>query len=118
MARTALLPARSEAADEAYAPLEVSDVVPLLSFLCFSGSLVAKPLSRLLPEAMRRYPWGLVAPAAIAAALALAGLLLSLGALRRKPQRRGLARIGVFLNGVVFALTGLAAIVILLILRR
>jgi hypothetical protein len=118
MARTVRVAARSDQPDDAYAPLEATDVVPLLSYLFFSGSLVAKPISKLLPEAWRRYPWGLVAPSAIAAGLALLGLLLALWSLRRAPARRGLARIGVFLNGVVFALTSLAAIGVLFILRN
>ena len=117
MAQTARRAVRPDSPDDAYAPLEASDVIPLLSYLFFSGSLVAKPISRLLPEALRRYPWGLLAPAAIAACLALVGLLLALWSVRRAPARRGLARIGVFLNGVVFALTSLAAIGILFILR-
>ena len=118
MAQTARGALRSDSPDDAYAPLEVSDVVPLLSYLCFSGSLVAKPLSRLLPEALRRYPWGLLAPAAIAASFALLGLVLALWSLRGTTARRGLGRIGVFLNGVVFALTSLAVIAMLFILRR
>jgi hypothetical protein len=118
MAQIARRAVRSDSSDDAYAPLEVSDVVPLLSYLCFSGSLVAKPLSRLLPETLRRYPWGLLSPAAIAAGLALVGMLLALWSLRGAPARRGLGRIGVFLNGVVFALTSLAVLALMFILRR
>jgi hypothetical protein len=117
MAQTARA-ARSDSPDDAYAPLEVVDVLPLLSLLCFSGSLVAKPLSRLLPEVLRRYPWGILAPAAISAGLALVGMALALWSLRRAPARRGLARLGLFLNGVVFALTSLAVLAMLFILRR
>lgn len=118
MAQTARVAVRPDSPDDAYAPLEVSDVVPLLSYLCFSVSLVAKPISRLLPDSLRRYPWGLLAPAAIAAGIAGVGLLLALWSVRRAPGRRGLARIGVFLNGVVFGLTSLAVLGILFILRR
>ena len=73
---------------------------------------------RFLPLALRRYPWGLIAPAALAALFALVGLLLSLWASRRGKGRRGLAKIGLFLNGVVLGLTGLAVLAILFILRR
>ena len=38
--------ARPEPPDEAYAPLEAPDVVPLLSVLCFSASLAARPIAR------------------------------------------------------------------------
>jgi len=109
--------ARTDPPDEAYAPLEAPDVVPLLSFLCFSASLAAKPISRLLPTPLRRYPWGLMAPAAIAALLALLGLMRALWSSRRARGRRGLARIGVFLNAVVLGLTGLAVLGIFFILR-
>ena len=109
---------RSEAIDDAYSPLEAPDVVPLLSFLCFSASLAARPIVRLLPPELRRPPWGVLAAPAMAAALALLGFLLALWASRRARGRRGLARIGLFLNGVVLALTGLAVLAIVFILRR
>jgi hypothetical protein len=110
--------ARSEPSDDAYAPLEAPDIVPLLSFVCFSASLAARPIARLLPLGFRRYPYGVVLPAAIAAGLALLGFLLALWAARRGRDRRGLARIGIFLNGVVLALTALAILGIFLILGR
>jgi hypothetical protein len=59
---------------------------------------------------------GLVAPSAIAVALALVGFLLALWASRRARGRRGLAKVGLFLNGVVLGLAGLAVLAIILIL--
>jgi len=103
--------------DEAYAPLEAPDFLPLLSWLFFAASLASKPLVRLLPRSLRPYPWAVLLPVAVSAALALAGLLLAwLGG--RRSRRRGLARIGLFLNAVVFGLTLLASLAIVLILRR
>lgn len=109
---------RADPPDEAYAPLEAPDVVPLLSFLCFSASLAARPIARLLLPELWRSPWRVVAPAAIAATLALLGLLLALWASRRAKGRRGLAKIGLFLNAVVLGLTGLAVLAIVFILGR
>lgn len=108
----------SELTDEAYAPLEAPDVLPLLSFVLFSASLAARPIARLLPPELRRYPWGVIAPAAIAIVLALIGFLLALWSLRRGRNRKGLAKVGLFLNGTVLALTGLAILGIFLILGR
>ena len=103
--------------DEAYAPLEAPDLLPLLSWLCFAGSLVSRPLSRLLPRELRVYPYGVLMPVAVAGGLALVGLLLATWAMRRA-RRRGLARIGLFLNAVVLGLTTLAALGMFWIFRR
>ena len=109
---------RPDPPDDAYAPLEAPDVVPLLSFLCFSASLAARPIARVLLPAVWRSPWRVIAPVAIAASLALIGLLLALWSSRRAKGRRGLAKVGLFLNGVVLGLTGLAVLAIVFILRR
>lgn len=103
--------------DDAYAPLEAPDILPLLSWLCFAGALVSRPLARLLPREWRVYPYGVMMPIAVAAGLSLLGLLLAAWATRRA-RRRGLARIGLFLNGVVLALTTLAALGLVWIFRR
>lgn len=103
--------------DDAYSPLEAPDALPLLSWLCFAASLVSRPISRLLPREWRPYPYGVLLPVAIAAALSLLGLLLATWAMRRA-RRRGLARVGLFLNAVVLALTLLAALGIVWIFRR
>ena len=103
--------------DEAYAPLEAPDALPLLSWLCFAGTLASRPLARLLPASLRAYPLGVVMPVAVAAGLALLGLLLAAWAMRRG-RRRTLARIGLFLNGVALALTALAAAGMIWIFRR
>lgn len=103
--------------DEAYAPLEAPDVLPLLSWLCFAGTLVSRPLARLLPRELRVYPYGVLLPVAIAGGLALLGLLLAAWGLRRA-RRRGLARVGIFLNAVVLALTSLATLGMFWIFRR
>jgi len=103
--------------DDAYAPLEASDVLPALSWICFSFALAARPLARLLPRQFRVYPWVAIAPTALSAAFALLGLTLALVALRRA-RRRGLAKLGVALNAIVLGLTALAALGISWILRR
>lgn len=103
--------------DEAYAPLEAPDVLPALSLAAFAGALAARPLVRLLPRELRIYPYGVLAPAAIALGFALVGLLCALFALRRG-RRRPLARIGALLNGIVLLLSGLAALGVFWILRR
>jgi hypothetical protein len=108
---------KSTERDGAYAPLEAPDILPLLSLLCFSGALAARPLVRLLPRDWRLYPWGLAAPALLATGFALVGLLLALVS-RHRASRRGLARVGVLLNGIVLALSALAAAGVFWILRR
>lgn len=104
--------------DNAYAPLEGPDVLPLLSWLCFATALASRPIVRVLPASLRPYPYGILAPAALSAAAALVGLLLALLALRGAPRRRGLARLGIVLNAIVLVLTGLAALAMVWILRR
>lgn len=104
--------------DNAYAPLEGSDVLPILSWVCFATALAARPIVRFLPASLRPYPWGVLAPAALSAAAALVGLALALLALRGTPRRRGLARLGIVLNAIVLVLTGLAAAAMVWILRR
>ncbi len=108
---------RSAAPDEAYAPLEAPDILPLLSLFAFSAAIAARPLARLLPRAWRVYPWGVLAPALLAVGFALGGFLLALLASRR-PGRRGLARIALLLNGIVLGLTGLALLAGIWILKR
>jgi len=103
--------------DEAYAPLEAPDVLPLLSWLCFAGTLVSRPLARLLPRELRAYPYGVLMPVAVAGGLALLGVLLAAWGLRQT-RRRGLARVGIYLNAVVLALTSLAALGMFWIFRR
>lgn len=104
------MPAISTASerDEAYAPLEAPDILPLLALLCFAGSLASRVLVRLLPDAWRVYPWGATLPVFLAALLALVGFAMALYSSRRR-RRRGLARLALFLNGVVLFLTSLAA---------
>jgi len=92
-------------------------VLPALSLAAFAGALAARPLMRLLPRELRIYPYGVLAPAAIAFGFALFGLICALFALGRG-RRRALARIGALLNGIVLALSGLAALGVYWILRR
>lgn len=108
---------RSDAADEAYSPLEAPDILPLLSLVAFSAAIAARPLARLLPRALRVYPWGVLAPALIAVAFALVGFVLALFSARRR-SRRGLARIALLLNGIVLGLTALALLASIWILKR
>ena len=101
-------PARAGERDDAYAALEAPDALPIVSLLLFAAALAARPLARLVPRELRTYPLGVLLPVAIACAASLAGAALALWSLRRSP-RRGVARLALLLNGVVLALTGLAA---------
>jgi len=111
-----LVPSRIESADEAYTPLDGSDVLPILSWVCFLAALAARQLARLVPRDWRPYPWGVVTPIFVAAALAALGLLLALAA-RRWSARRRLAGPALAANGFVLALSALAALAAVWILR-
>ncbi len=108
---------RSDSQDDAYTPLEATDVLPVLSLLCFAASVAARHLSHFLPRALRVYPRGVVAPVFLSLAFALVGLVLALLG-RRRPGRRGIAGIGALLNGIVLLLSGLAALGIFWIVRH
>jgi len=111
--------ARSQlhANDPAYSPLEGSDVLPILSWLCFLATLAARQLARLVPPTLRPYPWGVATPIFVAAAFSLLGILTALAAPRRHGRRR-IARLALAVNGFVLLLSGLAGLAALLILSR
>ena len=110
-------PARAPERDDAYAALEAPDTLPVLSLLLFAAALASRPLARLLPRDLRVYPWGPLAPVAIGVAASIAGVALAAWSLRRSPGR-GVARLALLLNGVVLALTALAALVMVRIVTR
>lgn len=103
--------------DEAYAPLEAPDTLPVVSLLLFSIALGSRPLVRLLPPMMRPYPWGILLPVAIALAASALGALLAAASMRGV-RRRALARIALLVNLVVLGLTALAAAALIWIFRR
>ena len=109
-------PARPER-DEAYAPLEAPDTLPVLSLLLFSIALGARPLVRLLPPELRPYPLGILLPVALGLAASAVGALLAAVAMRGV-RRRALARVALLVNLVVLGLTGLAAAALVWIVRR
>jgi hypothetical protein len=109
-------PARPER-DEAYAPLEAPDTLPVVSLLLFSIALGSRPLMRLLPPELRPYPWGVLLPVVLALGASALGALLAALALRGV-RRRGLARVALLVNLVVLGLTALAAAAMVWILRR
>ncbi len=103
--------------DEGYSEVETSELWPVLSLLCFAGALAAKLLTRLVPRHLLPYPWGVLLPVAIAAGLALLGLLFAgIGLSGRRG--RGLARVAFLVNAIVLLLTALAAFGMFWILRR
>lgn len=103
--------------DEGYSEVETTEIWPVLSLVCFAGALGAKLLTRLVPRHFRPYPWGVLLPVAIAAGLALLGLLFAVIGLARS-RGRGLARVALLVNAIVLALTALAAFGMAYILRR
>ena len=85
------------------------------SLACFAASLGARFLVKLLPIG-RIYFGRVFLPGFAVFALAALGLLFGLLGLRR-PQGRGIAKIGVFLNATVLVLGTLAVAVFFRILR-
>ncbi|HSM13372.1 MAG TPA: hypothetical protein VLA66_04835 [Thermoanaerobaculia bacterium] len=103
--------------DEAYAPLEAPDALPVLALVQFTVALASRPLVRLLPRELRPYPWGILLPVAVTLVASALGALLAAWGIRRS-RRPGLARLALLLNGVVLVLSALAALGILWIVRR
>ena len=86
------------------------------SLACFAASLGARFLVKLLP-AGSAFGFGRAFLSALAV-LVLAGLGLAFGLLGlRRPEGRGIAKIGVFLNATVLVLGTLAVAVFFRILR-
>ncbi len=104
-------------ADEAYAPLETPDVVPVLALVCFTLALAARPLVRLIPQEFRPYPWNVLLPIVIGLASALLGTLFGIWSLRGG-KRRGISRLALLLNVIVFALYALTTTGMVWIFRR
>lgn len=91
-----------------YGALDLPDAWHALSLVLFTASLGARYLVRLLPLEGSYFTRVLLPPLTVFA-LAGVGLLCGLVGLRR-PQGRGVARVGVFLNAIVLALAALAAV--------
>lgn len=89
-----------------YAVLQVPDAWHVLSLIFFIAALGARFLVRFLPQG-RGIFYRPVLTAFSVPALAGLGLLFGLVALRN-PATRGVARIAVFLNLIVLALSALA----------
>ena len=92
-----------------YGTLDLPDGWHVVSLACFALSLVARFLVKLLPAGHYFFPRVLL-PGIAVFTLAALGLLCGLLGLR-KIRGRGLAKVGVFLNGVVLALAVLATII-------
>ena len=93
--------------EEEYGALDLPDAWHVASLACFAASLAARFLVRLLPAGSTFF--GRVFLPGIAV-FALAGLGLFCGLLGwRNIRGRGLARVGIFLNATVLALSALAA---------
>lgn len=103
--------------DDAYAPLEAPDALPVLSLLLFAASLGARPLARLLPRDLVPWPRAVLVPVAVALAASALGTLLAALALRN-PRRRGIGRLALLLNGIVLVLTALAGAAMIWIFNR
>ncbi|GMU66970.1 MAG: hypothetical protein AMXMBFR36_32440 [Acidobacteriota bacterium] len=103
--------------DDAYAPLEAPDALPVLSLLLFAASLAARPLARLLPRDLVPWPRAVLVPVALALVASTLGALLAALALRN-PRRRGIGRLALLLNGIVLILTALAGAAMIWIFNR
>lgn len=97
-----------------YGALDLPDAWHAASLLCFAASLGARFLVKLLP-AGDSFFGRVFLPGFAVFALAGLGLLFGLLGLR-KPQGRGLAKAGVFLNVTVLVLGALAVVVFFRIL--
>lgn len=89
-----------------YAVLDLPDGWPVASLICFVAALGARFFTGALPDGL----FGLRGPVLTAFAVpAIAALGLALGLIGLKSRRgRGMARIGLLLNGAVIALSALA----------
>jgi hypothetical protein len=103
--------------DDAYAPLEAPDALPVLSLLFFAAALASRPLARLLPRDLVPWPRAVLVPVAVAILASSIGALLAAVSLRN-PKRRGIARLALLLNAVVLVLTALAGAAMIWIFRR
>jgi hypothetical protein len=98
-----------------YGTLDMPAAWHVASLACFAASLGARFLVKLLPVGSI-YFGRVFLPGFAVFALATLGLLFGLLGLRR-PQGRGIAKIGVFLNATVLVLGTLAVAVFFRILR-
>ncbi|MEM7584377.1 MAG: hypothetical protein AAF560_13395 [Acidobacteriota bacterium] len=93
-------------AEEDYEVISLRVSWPVLSVGCFVLALPAKYLLQFLPwRPQQIWIWPLIPPLVILG-LSTVGFALGLIGLRFS-ERRGLAKTGVFLNGVVLAIIGL-----------
>jgi hypothetical protein len=103
--------------DDAYAPLEAPDALPVLTLLCFAAALGSRPLARLLPRDLVPWPRAVLVPIAVAILASSVGALLGAVSLRN-PRRRGIGRLALLLNAVVLVLTALAGAAMIWIFKR
>ena len=89
-----------------YGALDLPDAWHVVSLAFFAASLAARFLVRLLPAGSTFFG-RVFLPGITVFVLAVLGLLCGLLGLR-KARGRGLARVGVFLNATVLALSALA----------
>jgi hypothetical protein len=92
--------------DGEYRVLAPGDLRPVLSLLLFLAALGSRFLVRMIAPGLIGPP-RILAPGALSLAFSLLGLLFALSALRQ-PRRRAVARVALFLNAVVLALSLLA----------
>lgn len=101
-------PAFADGADGEYGAIEVPDAWHVLSLVFFVAALGARFLVGLLPAVSGAGPFFRPMMSAMAVpTFAAAGLLFGLVGLR-SARTRGAARIGILLNLIVLALSGLA----------
>jgi cytochrome bd-type quinol oxidase subunit 2 len=86
--------------------LAPGDILPVVSLALFLAALGSRFLVRLLASELS-FRARVLMPGALSLSFALVGLLLAWLALRH-PRRRAVARVAVFLNAVVVALSLLA----------
>lgn len=102
--------------DGEYRVLALGDVLPVLSLAFFLAALGSRFLVKLF-AAQLTLRTQILAPGALSLGFSLVGLLAALVALRR-PKRRGMARVAVFVNAVTVVLSLLAVAAFYYILRR
>ena len=100
--------------EDEYGALDMPAFWHVASLACFAASLGSRFLVKLLPFGSPFFGRAFLSALAV---LVLAGLGLLFGLVGlRKPQGRGMARIGIFLNATVLVLGTLAVVVFFRIL--
>lgn len=110
------IPVEAPLSDGEYGTLDFSTRWPVLSFLCFALALGARYLVQAIPREVVGWPMRMLLPGLGVLALCFLGLIFGLLGLR-KPEHRGMARVGILVNGIGLALGGLAVVAFFWILR-